>query len=36
MRSSTRLKDNGFYNLEIIYDLTDYVKFGGLQVGNKL
>ena len=33
MRSPTRLKDNGFYNLEIIYDLTDYVKFGGLQVG---
>ena len=25
MRSPTRLKDNGFYNLEIIYDLTDYV-----------
>ena len=33
MRSPTRLNDNGFYNLEIIYDLTDYVKFGGLQVG---
>ena len=32
-RSPTRLKDNGFYNLEIIYDLTDYVKFGGLQIG---
>ena len=32
-RSSTRLKDNGFYNLELIYDLTDFIKFGGLQVG---
>ena len=32
-RSPTRLSDNGFYNLEFIYDLTDFVKFGGLQVG---
>ena len=33
LRSPTRLSDNGFYNLEFIYDLTDIVKFGGLQVG---
>ena len=32
-RSSTRLSDNGFYNLEFIYDLTSLVKFGGLQIG---
>ena len=32
-RSPTRLKDNGFYNLEFIYDLTDFVKFGGFQIG---
>ena len=27
------LSDNNFKNLEFIYDLTDFVKFGGLQVG---
>ena len=32
-RSPTRLSDNGFYNVEFIYDLTDLVKYGGLQVG---
>ena len=32
-RSPTRLSDNGFYNLEFIYDLTDRVKIGGFQIG---
>jgi hypothetical protein len=32
-RSPTRLSDNGFYNVEFVYDLTELVKYGGLQVG---
>ena len=32
-RFSSRLNDNGFYNLEFIYDLSNSVNFGGLQIG---
>ena len=31
--SPSSVSDNNFKNFEFIYDLTDYVKFGGLQVG---